>query len=99
MTPGLDTAAIPRFPVDLAAPDIRDWRRGNTGILGVTSFDGPAPGPHVLLLRVAPVGGHEHEVRLDLRPGSYGNGGLLRGDGRGPAQVFRLTASDDCALS
>ena len=60
---------------------------------------GSIPGPHTLLLRVAPVGGHEHEVRLDLRPGSYGNGGLLRGDGRGPAQLFRLTAGDACALS
>lgn len=60
---------------------------------------GSLPGPHVLLLRVAPVGGHEHEVRLDLQPGSYGNGGLLSGDGRGPAQVFRLTASDACSLS
>jgi predicted deacylase len=48
--PGLDTAAIPRFPVNLAAPDIRDWRRGNTGIPGFTSFDGAAPGPHVLLI-------------------------------------------------
>ena len=60
---------------------------------------GSLPGPRVLLLRVAPVGGHVHEVRLDLRPGSYGNGGLLSGDGRGPAQVFRLTASAACALS
>ena len=60
---------------------------------------GSLPGPRALLLRVAPVGGREHDVRLDLRPGSYGNGGLLSGDGRGPAQVFRLTASDACALS
>ena len=60
---------------------------------------GSLPGPHVLLLRVAPVGGHEHEVRLDLRPGSYGNGGLLTGDARSPAQVFRLTASDACSVS
>ena len=60
---------------------------------------GSLPGPRMLLLRVAPVGGHEHEVRLDLRPASYGNGGLLSGDARSPAQVFRLTASDTCSLS
>lgn len=60
---------------------------------------GSLPGPRMLLLRVAPVGGHEHEVRLDLRPASYGNGGLLSGDGRGPAQLFRLAASDACSLS
>ncbi len=60
---------------------------------------GSLPGPRMLLLRVAPVGGHEHEVRLDLRPASYGNGGLLSGDGRGPAQLFRLAASDACVVS
>ena len=60
---------------------------------------GSLPGPRALLLRVAAVGGHVHEVRLDLRPDCYGNSGLLSGDGRGPAQVFRLTASDACALS
>ena len=60
---------------------------------------GSLPGPRMLLLRVAPVGGHEHEVRLDLRPASYGNGGLLSGDGRGQAQLFRLAASDACSLS
>ena len=60
---------------------------------------GSVPGPRTLLLRVAPVGGHEHEVRVDLRPGNYGNGGLVSGAGRGPSQVFRLSASDACALS
>ncbi len=60
---------------------------------------GSLPGPHALLLRVTPAGGHEHEVRLDLRAGSFGNGGLLSGDARGPAQVFRLAASDACALN
>lgn len=60
---------------------------------------GSLPGPHALLLRVTSAGGHEHEVRLDLRAGSFGNGGLLSGDARGPAQVFRLAASDACALN
>jgi predicted deacylase len=44
-----DPAAIPRFPVDVAAPDIRPWLAGNTGIPGFTTIEGPAPGPHVLI--------------------------------------------------
>jgi predicted deacylase len=38
---------IPR--VELAAPDIARWRAGNTGVAYVHSFEGPRPGPHVLI--------------------------------------------------
>jgi predicted deacylase len=44
-----ETPAIPRFPVDVAAPDIEPWIAGNTGIPGFTSIEGAAPGPHVLI--------------------------------------------------
>ena len=43
-------AAIPYFAVDLAAPDLAAWRRGNAGIEGVWSFEAPAPGPHTVLM-------------------------------------------------
>lgn len=35
--------------VELAAPDIARWRTGNTGVAYVHSFEGPRPGPHVLI--------------------------------------------------
>lgn len=37
------------YPTDLKPPDIRRHRTGNTGIDYVTSLEGPAPGPHVVL--------------------------------------------------
>jgi predicted deacylase len=39
----------PRFPVNLAAPDLTPWRVGNTGIPGVHSFTSEVPGPHLLI--------------------------------------------------
>ncbi len=40
---------LPDFEVRLDPPDINDWLPGNTGILGVTSLDSGAPGPHVAI--------------------------------------------------
>ncbi len=37
------------YPVELSAPDITPYRRGNTGIDFVTTLDSGAPGPHVML--------------------------------------------------
>lgn len=36
-------------PIELQAPAIGDYAAGNTGIPYYTSFDGPQPGPHVLI--------------------------------------------------
>lgn len=49
--PDSDHAATlpPRFPVNLAAPDLRPWRMGNTGIPGVHSFASDVAGPHLLV--------------------------------------------------
>lgn len=46
----MEPPAIPRFSVDLVPPDLAAWRPAEGGIAGFRSFDGPAPGPHVLLL-------------------------------------------------
>ena len=43
-------APLPQFEVRLSAPDLQDWRAGNTGIPGVTTRDSGNPGPHVVLL-------------------------------------------------
>lgn len=42
-------ALLPRFPVNLEAPDLRPWRMGNTGIPGVHSFASDVAGPHLLV--------------------------------------------------
>jgi predicted deacylase len=39
----------PGYPVELTPPDITPYRRGNTGIDYVTSFDSGKPGPHALV--------------------------------------------------
>lgn len=51
-------AIVPRFDVRLAAPDLRPWREGNTGIQGFTTRPGGAPGPHVAILAVS----HGNEI-------------------------------------
>jgi predicted deacylase len=37
------------YPVELVPPDISPYRKGNTGIDYVTTFDSGKPGPHVLV--------------------------------------------------
>ncbi|NIR59925.1 MAG: succinylglutamate desuccinylase [Gammaproteobacteria bacterium] len=37
------------YPVELVPPDISRYQRGNSGIDYVTTLDGGAPGPHVML--------------------------------------------------
>lgn len=49
---------VPRFDVRLAAPDLRAWREGNTGIPGFTTRAAAAPGPHVAVLALA----HGNEI-------------------------------------
>jgi predicted deacylase len=49
---------LPPFEVSLAAPDIRGWVEGNTGIPGFTSRTARRPGPHVLLLALS----HGNEI-------------------------------------
>jgi predicted deacylase len=40
------------YPVNLKAPDITPYRKGNTGVEYVTTFDSRKPGPHVMLTAV-----------------------------------------------
>jgi len=62
------------YPVELDAPDIRPYRRGNTGIDYIHVVDGSEPGPHVMLSAL--VHGNElcgaivldELLREDLRP-------------------------------
>ena len=49
---------VPRFEVRLAAPDIRPWREGNTGVPGFTTRAGALPGPHVAVLALS----HGNEI-------------------------------------
>ena len=46
------------YPVELTAPDIAPYRKGNIGIDFVTSFDSGKPGPHVMINAIT----HGNEV-------------------------------------
>jgi hypothetical protein len=37
------------YPVELIAPDISPYRRGNVGVEFATTYDSGSPGPHVLI--------------------------------------------------
>jgi len=62
------------YPVELTAPDIEPYRKGNTGVEFVTTFDSGTPGPHVMINAVTH--GNEicgaialdHLLRNDVRP-------------------------------
>ncbi|MFP6734575.1 MAG: succinylglutamate desuccinylase/aspartoacylase family protein [Rhodospirillales bacterium] len=46
------------YPVELVAPDIEAYRKGNTGVDYVTTFDSGIPGPHVMINAVT----HGNEI-------------------------------------
>ena len=46
------------YPVELTPPDIEPYRKGNTGIEYVTTFDSGKPGPHVAVLALT----HGNEI-------------------------------------
>jgi predicted deacylase len=50
--------ALPRFEVQLDAPDISPWRAGNTGVPGFTTLTAPVPGPHAAMLALS----HGNEI-------------------------------------
>ncbi len=74
LTSGIDPAAIPRFTVGLAAPDLTPWLVGNTGITGFTTATGPEPGPHVVVVslmhgnEIAGAVALDRLLRAGLRP-------------------------------
>jgi predicted deacylase len=43
-------APLPRFPVEVAPPDIARWMDGNTGVAGFTTYAAATAGPHVALV-------------------------------------------------
>jgi predicted deacylase len=49
---------LPQFNVALAAPNLRPWRAGNTGVRGFTTRAGAQPGPHVALVSLV----HGNEI-------------------------------------
>ena len=52
------TARIPAFEVELQAPNLDEWRGGNTGIPGFSTFSAHQPGPHVALIALT----HGNEI-------------------------------------
>jgi predicted deacylase len=51
MTAPNNTGESP-YPVELTAPDISPYRKGNTGIDYITSFDSGRAGPHVMIAAI-----------------------------------------------
>ncbi len=43
------SGVLPAFDIEFLPPDLSQWRSGNTGLEGFWHFDGPAPGPHVVV--------------------------------------------------
>jgi predicted deacylase len=46
------------YPIELVPPDIEPYRKGNTGIPYVTSFDSGKPGPHAMVMAIT----HGNEI-------------------------------------
>lgn len=69
---------VPPFDVRLAAPDLRDWLAGNTGVPGFTSIEGTAPGPHVALVALT----HGNEIAGAIALDRMLRGGLRPARGR-----------------
>src|ERR1700753_2435524 len=46
----ISSTPLPAFQVRLTVPDISTWRRGNTGVVGITTRDSGEPGPHVAMV-------------------------------------------------
>ncbi|MEZ5647404.1 MAG: succinylglutamate desuccinylase/aspartoacylase family protein [Alphaproteobacteria bacterium] len=42
----------PHFTIELSAPDILPYKKGNTGVDYVTTFDSGRPGPHVMVMAI-----------------------------------------------
>ncbi len=73
---------LPAFEVEFPAPDLSEWRAGNAGLEGFWSFDGPAPGPHVVvtgLVHGNEIGGAVALDRLLRAPPALRRGRLTMG--------------------
>ncbi len=81
---------VPRFAMEVAAPDIGPWRAGNTGIAGFTSFAAAAPGPHVLLLALT----HGNEIAGAIVLDRLLRGGFRPARGRLTLGFANLAAFD-----
>jgi predicted deacylase len=74
MSQSITQPPLPPFEVLLTAPDLQQWRPGNTGVEGFVTREGPRDGPHLALLALM----HGNEIagaialdqllRADLRP-------------------------------
>ena len=51
-------AGLPAYPIEVMFPDISRWRRSNTGVDYIHSFDSGIAGPHVMVMALS----HGNEV-------------------------------------
>lgn len=81
---------LPEFEVRLSAPDLYEWRAGNTGIPGVTTRDSGKPGPHAVLLAVT----HGNEIAGAIALDRLLRDGLVPSMGRISFVFANITAYD-----
>lgn len=84
------TIPLPAFEVHISAPDLYDWRAGNTGIAGVTTRDSGKPGPHVALLSIT----HGNEIAGAIALDRLLRDGLVPTTGRLSFVFCNLSAYD-----
>lgn len=51
-------ARLPAYPIEVPFPDISRWKKGNSGIDYIHTFDSDIPGPHVMIMALV----HGNEV-------------------------------------
>ena len=81
---------LPEFEVRISAPDLYDWRAGNTGIPGVTTRDSGKPGPHAVLLAIT----HGNEIGGAIALDRLLRAGLMPSTGRISFAFVNLAAYD-----
>ncbi len=90
MGTGQHAAPLPAFEVRVSAPDLYDWRAGNTGIPGVITRDSGKPGPHVALLAIT----HGNEIAGAIALDRLLRGGLTPAAGKLSFVFGNLSAYD-----
>lgn len=81
---------LPRFEVQLQAPDLSPWRAGNTGVLGFTTVESKEAGPHVAITSLM----HGNEIAGAIVLAEMLRDGLRPARGRLTLGFINLAAFD-----
>jgi len=90
MGQSISPTPLPDFEVRIGAPDLYQWRAGNTGIPGVTTRDSGRPGPHAVLVAIT----HGNEIAGAIVLDRLLRAGLMPSAGRISFVFANLAAYD-----